>query len=324
VSVSVPIIEHMFVPEGGLTVTDMRNAAVILALADAASTLKIEWYKAAVIADEVSGSDRILGKEWSGLETFDPALAEQLVSAVTPAMIDRAARLIDEAEAKGDRVVTVLDDDYPVNLRQIYNRPPFLFVRGKLQPDDEQAIAVVGTRKSTPDGEDEARRLAAGLADEGITVLSGLAIGIDSAAHTAALDAGGRTVAVMGTGINQLYPAANRPLAERILQSGGALVSQFWPDAPPTKWSFPMRNLVMSGMAMGTVVIEASDTSGARNQARQALDHQKRVFMVRRLVEQEEWAQLYARRGAQFIDSVDDVRTQLVSMVRPPEQLVLG
>jgi DNA processing protein len=156
-----------------------------------------------------------------------------------------------------------------------------------------------------------------------VTVLSGLARGIDATAHQAALDAGGRTVAVMGTGIDRIYPAEHQSLAEDIVRSG-ALVSQFWPDAPPTKVSFPLRNVVMSGMAIGTVVVEASETSGARMQARLALEHGKRLFLVGSLVMHEDWAKRYAARpGTMAVDSVEDILDVLVAMGRPAKQLTL-
>jgi DNA processing protein len=221
-------------------------------------------------------------------------------------------------------LVTVLDEIYPTNLRLVYNRPPFLFVRGELEAQDERAVAIVGTRQASPAGSEQAQRLARELAGNGVTVLSGLALGIDTAAHTAALEVGGRTVAVVGTGIQRTYPAANRALADRIVAGGGAIVSQFWPDAPPAKWSFPMRNVTMSGMGVGTVVVEASSTSGAKMQARLALEHGKRLFLVESLVMHEEWAQRYAERpGATVVQSVDDVLAALDTELRPVAQLTL-
>jgi DNA processing protein len=153
-----------------------------------------------------------------------------------------------------------------------------------------------------------------------------MALGIDTAAHRAALDTGGRTLAVMGTGIRLRYPAQNRDLADRV-EAGGALISQFWPDQPPAGFRFPMRNIVTSGMSLGTVVIEASSTSGAKSQARHALEHGKRVFLVRPLVLRERWAQEYVeKRGAIAIESVDEILAELVSMSRASEakQLTLG
>lgn len=182
----------------------------------------------------------------------------------------------------------------------------------------------MGTRKASEQGLEQARALSRELAERGVTVLSGLARGIDAAAHEAALEAGGRTVAVMGTGIERIYPREHGPLGERIAERG-ALVSQFWPDAPPTRQSFPMRNVVMSGMAVGTIVLEASSTSGARMQARLALEHGKRLFLVRSLVMQESWARRYAEHPATtVVESVEDVLDVLAEMAQPVEQLTLG
>jgi DNA processing protein len=243
---------------------------------------------------------------------------------ITPAELEGYSEMIGELEGQGVRVLTILDEDYPRNLREVYNRPPFLFVRGELSPEDEQAVAVVGTRRASPEGIREAGSLASQLAERGVMVLSGLALGIDAAAHSAALAAGGRTVAVMGTGIKRIYPAQNRELADEIVRAG-ALVSQFWPDAPPTKYSFPMRNVVMSGMAIGTVVVEASNTSGARMQARLALEHGKRLFLVESLVLRESWARRYAEYpGTTVVESVDDVVDVLTATSRQVEQLTLG
>jgi DNA processing protein len=148
------------------------------------------------------------------------------------------------------------------------------------------------------------------LTQAGVTVLSGLARGIDTAAHQAALDAGGRTIAVMGTGIRTIYPKENRELAARIIERG-ALVSQFWPETPPRTDTFPRRNIVTSGLSQGTVVVEASATSGAKMQARLALQHGKRVFLLSSLVSEREWARRYLERGAIEVRSVDDIVHQL-------------
>ena len=148
--------------------------------------------------------------------------------------------------------------------------------------------------------------LATGLAARDIPVISGLAAGIDSAAHTAALAAGGRTVAVIGTGIDRAYPAQNAALQEEIAAKG-LVISQFLPGAPPTKMSFPMRNAVMSGYALATVVVEAAYRSGARMQARLALQHGRHVFLMRSLLEHD-WARDYAQRpGVTVVDNADNV-----------------
>jgi len=213
----------------------------------------------------------------------------------------------------GLSLTTVLDEDYPINLRTISNLPPFLFYRGNLRHDDARSVAVVGTREPTADGITRARNMARSLAERCVTVLSGLARGIDTVAHEATLAAHGRTIAVLGSGLLNVYPPENAELAERIARSG-AVVSQFFPEAPPTRYSFPMRNVVTSGMGQGTVVIEASATSGAKMQARLALEHGKQVFLVHSLVESYDWAKAYVQRGAIDVQSVDDVIARLRSV----------
>lgn len=312
------ILERMF---DTVRSTLYSERAAVLALAAATPG---EWYRTAALVEDAGSALRVLRRDWTGFEPFDVSQAEALVGDVRPEDLERYEHMIRSYEERGIRLITVLDEDYPLNLRQVYNRPPFLFVRGELREADNRAVAIVGTRQASDAGLDQARRLAEELARSDVTVLSGLARGIDSAAHRAALDAGGRTVAVMGTGIDRIYPAEHQELAEEILKAG-ALVSQFWPEAPPTRVSFPMRNVVMSGMAIGTVVIEASATSGARMQARLALEHGKRLFLVKSLVMHEEWAGRYAERpGTTVVDSVDDILDVLVAMARPAEQLTLG
>lgn len=300
---------------------ELDERAAVLALVKAT---KGEWFRTAALIEDAGSARRLLEGTWTGLEPFEIEEAEQLAREVSEDDLKTYRELIEQMEAEGTSLITVLDDAFPVNLRQIYNRPPFLFVQGQLQPSDDRAVAVVGTRTASTGGLRKARDLAAALAREGVTVLSGLAVGIDAAAHRATLRVGGRTVAVMGTGIRRMYPTKNAVLADQIRERG-ALVSQFWPDAPPTKYSFPMRNVVMSGMAVGTVVIEASDTSGAKMQARLALEHGKRLFLLESLVTKQDWAKKYAdHAGATVVRSVDDIVDVLVSLARPVKQLRLA
>ncbi|MFI6587644.1 DNA-processing protein DprA [Embleya sp. NPDC050493] len=216
-------------------------------------------------------------------------------------------------EREGMRLVTILDEEYPLYLRLVHQRPPFLFLRGANMEDDLR-VAVVGTRTPTPEGVDHAGAIAGGLAERGVTVVSGLAAGVDTAAHRAALAAGGRTIAVVGTGLRRCYPAQNARLQQEIADRG-LVISQFWPDAPPSKTSFPMRNAVMSGYSLATVVIEAAYRSGARMQARLALEHGRRVFLMRSLMTHA-WARDYAARpNTTVIDGPEDVFRQIDSLV---------
>jgi DNA processing protein len=228
----------------------------------------------------------------------------------------RVERELEHAERVGARLTTVLDDDYPANLRLVPNLPPFLFYRGSLHADDAYSIAVVGTRQAGEEGLRRAARMARELQNRGVRIYSGLARGVDTAAHTATLDSGGRTLAVIGTGITKCYPPENRTLTERIVETG-AVISQFWPSSPPAKWTFPRRNIVMSGLSQATCVIEASSTSGAKLQARCAFEHGKQVFLLRSLVAAQPWAaKMLAERKAIEVDDVDAIVSRMARTSR--------
>ncbi|MCS6834614.1 MAG: DNA-processing protein DprA [Anaerolineae bacterium] len=179
----------------------------------------------------------------------------------------------------GAHIITLADDSYPTLLRKISNPPAVLYVRGELLQEDDLALAVVGTRRATHYGKDAARYLARELAANGVTIISGLAQGIDSAAHEGALEGQGRTVAIFGSGIDQVYPREHQPLAERIVQRG-ALVSELPIGTPPQALNFPRRNRIMSGMALGVLVVEAPAKSGALITVESALEQGRDVFAV--------------------------------------------
>jgi DNA processing protein len=303
------------------SVTDRREAAAVLALA--ARTHRA-WHLLAQALEEAGTALDLAAGIRTGLEPPELAAALEPV-VIQDEQLQEGERLIDDLARDGVSLVTVLDEAYPANLRLVYDRPPFLFVRGALREEDRRAIAVVGTRRASPEGLREASELALGLAKRGVTVVSGLALGIDTAAHRATLDAGGRTVAVIGNGIaERTYPRENVALAEEIVESGGAVVSQFLPTAPPRQENFRLRNRTMSGLALGTTVVEASGKSGARMQARIALEHMKRLFLVRDLVTREEWAQQYIDHpGTTVVEHADEVLDVLDAAPRPAEQLSL-
>jgi DNA processing protein len=268
------------------------------------------WHELAELVETVGSALAVLRGD------VGPEVPDDALFAVTPrtpideAEIEAAEDEIRSWESEGMRVLSVLDDAYPVNLRTIHNRPPLVFVSGTMAAEDERSIAVVGTRAATPDGLEAASRVASKLSLRGYVVVSGLADGIDTAAHCATLDVGGRTVAVIGTGLRHQYPAKNAEL-QRELAERSAVLSQFWPDHPPTRRTFPMRNIVMSGFAQATVVIEASHTSGARMQARFALEHGRPVFLLDRLLEHA-WAREYSQRpGAYVVSSSDQIAEHL-------------
>jgi DNA processing protein len=218
------------------------------------------------------------------------------------------------------RLLTVLDADYPENLRTVHDRPPLIFVAGALAARDSRSIAVVGARKATSAGQAAAGAVAEHLVDAGYTVASGLAAGIDTAAHTAALARGGRTIAVIGTGLRRVYPPQNASLQRRIADEG-AVISQFWPEAPPSRRSFPMRNAVMSGLTLASVVVEASQTSGSRMQARLALAHGRPVFLLRALLAHE-WAREFATLPGTYVVGSPEEITGTVERLTSSSALV--
>jgi len=180
----------------------------------------------------------------------------------------------------GCHVVIQTDENYPELLRQIYDPPVVLYVKGELLAKDKNGVAIVGSRLTTHYGVETARKLAYQLAYIGVTVVSGGARGIDTAAHQGALNAKGRTVAVLGTGINLVFPAENQELFERIAAGNGAVVTQFPFNRKADKQSFPIRNRIVAGMTLGTVVVEANMTSGALITAKMANDNGRQVFAV--------------------------------------------
>lgn len=215
--------------------------------------------------------------------------------------------------SEGMTVHSILDGSYPARLRDIHECPPVLFTYGPRSFDD-LGVCVVGSRKASDRGLEVATSVATALAQSGRTVVSGLAAGIDAAAHTAALQEGGKTIAVIGTGMRKSYPAENRTLQKQIGEDG-LLVSQFWPDAPPASWQFPVRNATMSGLGMATFVAEAGETSGARIQARKAVEHGRPVILSNIVVERCAWAQkmqeapnVWVARGvAEVLEHVDRI-----------------
>lgn len=242
----------------------------------------------------------------SALELLQRPVGQQdLFSIDTGAWLAEATEIVAQWTTAGIGVHSVLDESYPAFLRDIRERPPLLFTRGKLT-DDLRAIAVVGSRKASDRGLAIVHQLATGLCERSVTVVSGLAEGIDAAAHQAALDAGGRTVAVIGTGVNNYYPAKNRDLQDRIAAEG-LVVSQFWPEAGAHKANFPMRNAVMSGYSAATVIVEAGELSGSRIQARLALQHGRHVILLRHVL-QLAWAKALADRpGVTVVDGPEDL-----------------
>lgn len=275
----------------------------------------VDWSLIARLAQHPGGLDdlhqAVITEKSAAAARSRPVLREGLRD--LPGLADRVSAEVEAAAGAGARLVTVLDPDYPANLRLVPNLPPFLFCRGTFSDADARSVAVVGAREASGAGIRRAASMSRQLAEQGITVVSGLAKGIDTAAHRGALEAGARTIAVLGTGITTCYPGENQALAEAITASG-VLVSQFWPTSHPSRHTFPRRNVVTSGISQGTVVIEATSRSGAKMQARIALDHGKNVFLIRSLVAAEPWAREYVdSRGAVEVAGAGEVIARLAA-----------
>jgi DNA processing protein len=245
-----------------------------------------------------------------------PQTADKLREAI--AQVDARAEF-DRATAAGVRVIVRGEPEYPVALTYLFDAPPALFVKGTLVREDAQAIGIVGMRKCSLYGEDQAQRLAGGLARSGFTIVSGLARGIDTAAHKAALAAGGRTIAVLGNGLAQVYPPENAKLAVAVAERG-ALLSEFPMDVEPRAENFPRRNRILAALSLGVIVVEAGKQSGSLITARLAAELGKAVFAVPNRVDAPGASGVHAliRDGAKLVESVADVLDELPNLgVKP-------
>ncbi|EPD27241.1 MULTISPECIES: DNA-processing protein DprA [Actinotignum] len=251
-------------------------------------------------------------------EGIDAALMEVDPGALQPCQLEReqAAHDIATWNERGINILSVVDHDYPQYLAQVREAPLLIYYEGKIEPVD-RAVAIVGSRQATREDCERARVIAHLMVEQGYSVASGLARGIDTAAHEGTLEATGRTIAVMGTGIDITYPPENTQLRSRIVESGGLVLTQFEPGAPPTKVSFPMRNATMSGYSQATIVVAAGEYSGTRNQVRAALAHGRSVILLAPVVRETQWARkLVGNPGVYIASSMKDIREALESIAR--------
>jgi DNA processing protein len=230
---------------------------------------------------------------------------------------DEVEKYAGVVEKKGISVVPFQDDRYPAVLKEIEGAPIVLYVKGEYHPDDRFGIAVVGSRKHTPYGESVTQRIAAELSASGFTVISGLARGIDTLSHKSALAAGGRTIAVMGSGPDICYPPENRGLAERIAVSG-CVISEFLPGAIPDRENFPRRNRLISGLSLGVLVVEATDNSGSLITAGYALEQNKEVFAVPGNItsRNSEGTNKLIKQGAKVVLKTEDIIEELAPVLK--------
>lgn len=242
-------------------------------------------------------------------EVVGPSLAQRIAQYGEVVDVEAQERLMGEYDAS---LVTMNDALYPVRLGEIYDPPLVLFVRGELREQDEHSVAIVGTRRATPYGIRMAEKFGRELGARGITVVSGMAAGIDSAAHRGAIEGGGRTIAVLGCGVDVVYPPQNADLMHAIMNHG-CVISQFTMGAKPSQGHFPHRNRIISGMTMGTVIVQAPSRSGALITARQAAEQGREVFAVPGEVgvHNSEGPHALIRDGAKLIETVEDILVEL-------------
>ena len=268
--------------------------------------------------ERFSDADTILSASPDQLQTVSgvgPKLAKEVALARRTINVDAVIQLCEQNQID---ITDSFSNEYPAPLKEIHNPPITLYSQGELQESDAFSIAVVGSRHATGYGKRVAERLAQGLANAGYTIVSGLARGIDAAAHRGALNAGGRTIAVLGSGVLEIYPPEHVSLADEIRQNG-AVISETAPHHPPKSGAFPQRNRIISGLCLGTLVVEAADRSGALITARLAMEQGREVFAVPGSIESQmsRGCHQLLRDGATLVGSIDDILDQLGPLANP-------
>jgi DNA processing protein len=251
---------------------------------------------------------------------------EAIESIASRELHERAETEIEKVRKLGGDILVLDDGVYPALLRETYDPPVVLYVKGSWEECLERpCVAVVGSRRCSTYGQNAALMMARELAQRGVTIISGLARGIDASAHRGALEAGGRTVAVMGTGLDQIYPRDHKKLADEILQQGGALVTQFPLGTPPVSENFPYRNRVISGLSLGVLVIEAAENSGSLITARLAMEQNREVFAVPgNITSRNSFGTNYLIKGAgaklvqQWQDVAGELPAEIAAQLLPP------
>ena len=311
------------------------EAEVAVRAEDYAHTRKLQWLALSQTPGIGAGRGRKLVQHFGTIERIFAAPLTELEAAGLPAAAAQSLALgksLELAAAEYDRIramdaglVVLGDAQFPQRLLEIYDPPLVLYIKGCAELICQHGIAVIGTRHPTPYGIGMAERLAADLAAHGLVIISGMARGVDTAAHRGALTAHGRTIAVWGTGINEVYPKENRKLADQIVESGGAILSEFPLGTFPAPQNFPIRNRIISGLSIGVLVIEAGEYSGTRVTARCALEQGREVYAVPGNVTNKlSWGpNTLIKQGAALVATWEDVWEELPADVRlaltPPE-----
>jgi DNA processing protein len=289
-----------------------RNFWVALALTPGLGSIR-----ARKLVERFAGVENVFRATLTELEAAG-LRAESAQAIALGQSLESAEEELIRATSAGAAVITLEDEAYPVTLKNIYDPPVLLYVRGEVSVLSDPGMAVVGTRRPTPYGIGMAHRLACDLAARGLTIISGMARGIDTSAHRGALDAKGRTVAIWGTGVDVPYPRENRKLADQILEAGGALVSEFPIGTFAAPQNFPIRNRIISGLAIGVLVVEAGEYSGTRITARNALEQSRDVFAVPgNVVNKNSWGpNTLIKQGAKLTATWEDIWEELPPPLR--------
>jgi DNA processing protein len=302
--------------------------STLTSVADATSAQCLQWLALALTPGLGPSRARRLVEHFSTVEAVFRAslteleavglLAVSAQSIGTGKSLELAQEELGKATAADVSILSLDDPQYPARLREIYDPPLILYVRGSVEVLSHPGIAVVGTRHPTPYGSGMAERLAIDLSARGLTILSGMARGVDTAAHRGAIAAKGKTVAVFGTGVDVLYPKENTRLAEQILALGGALITEFPLGTFAAPQNFPIRNRIISGMSMGVLVVEAAEYSGTRITARCALEQNRDVFAVPgNVTNKNSWGpNTLIKQGAKLVATWEDIWEELPENIR--------
>ncbi|MCK5416350.1 DNA-processing protein DprA [Candidatus Parcubacteria bacterium] len=264
---------------------------------------------------------RILLKIFKNEENIFKASSEELIKASVSENTAYAfsvfkkdfnfEKIINQLIKEDIGIITLEDDNYPALLKEIYDPPHLLYYKGKIEQDNNINIAVVGSRKYSHYGEQAVEKIVGDLARNNITIVSGLALGIDALAHRATINNNGRTIAVLGTGIDakSIYPKMNKFLSDQIIESGGLILSEFPIETPPEKYNFPKRNRIISGLCLGTLLIEAAEKSGTLITARTALEQNREVFAIPGSIfsQTSKGTNQFIKEGAKIVTSADEI-----------------
>ena len=259
-------------------------------------------------------------KELLKIEGLGEKVAREIQNGPLEKGVERELLLLGKV---GGKIVTLKDDDYPKRLRDIYDPPALLYVRGELRREDTLAIAIVGSRKTSPYGRWITERIGQDLVRHGVTVVSGMARGIDSVAHMGALQGGGRTIAVLGCGVDVIYPSESRNLFTRIIEHG-AVLSEFPMGSPPEGGHFPRRNRIISGLSIGVVIVEAGSESGSLITANYALEQGREVFAIPGNVgaQGSRGTNQLIKEGAKLVESSEDILEEILPQWGREEEIL--